>query len=406
MDFSNAKSIVIPEGEVSVIARGSEILWQKLRVPTEYQEVSYIESTGTQWVNTGVKLTSNHSVEIDYQFTSIPKVGDRKGLFGGLESNTGRYGSLVSPTTQKMEYGYGKGNTYYQTTIPDTNRHIFKHDKNKLYVDGALVYTFEVASFKQTIDAYLGTFNYTNYTPAKAKYFGSRWWDGDTLIRNYIPCYRKSDGKVGMYDTVTKSFFTNAGTGEFYCEKPKYKTELDYLQSTGTQWINTEIYPSAITYLETEAQYTAINKRQTIMGCYKNSTYNTFGATNATNVYANFFTQWGSDGNYGGSVKSDLKKHRFSYDKTTHTFTVDGSFWIDGGDGFNVNDTLYMFATHSGSTIDRQASVKIYCFKMFNDSKPVRDFIPVLDWKDVPCMYDKVTDTLFYNQGTGEFLYG
>ena len=119
MDFQNAKSIVIPEGEVAVIARGNEILWEKYVAPA-YTELEYIESTGTQWINTGVKLTSNHSVEIDYQFASIPKIGDRKGLFGGLESNTGRYGSLVSPTTQKMEYGYGTGNTYYQTTIPDS----------------------------------------------------------------------------------------------------------------------------------------------------------------------------------------------------------------------------------------------------------------------------------------------
>ena len=29
IDFSNVKSIVIPEGEVSMIARGEEILWQK-----------------------------------------------------------------------------------------------------------------------------------------------------------------------------------------------------------------------------------------------------------------------------------------------------------------------------------------------------------------------------------------
>lgn len=30
-----------------------------------------------------------------------------------------------------------------------------------------------------------------------------------------IPCYRKSDGKIGMYDTVGKRFLTNAGTGLF-----------------------------------------------------------------------------------------------------------------------------------------------------------------------------------------------
>ena len=35
-------------------------------LPEGYQEVEYIESTGAQYINTGVKLSSNHSVEIDF----------------------------------------------------------------------------------------------------------------------------------------------------------------------------------------------------------------------------------------------------------------------------------------------------------------------------------------------------
>ena len=34
-------------------------------------------------------------------------------------------------------------------------------------------------------------------------------------ILNFVPCYRKSDGIVGMYDTVSKTFFTNTGTDAF-----------------------------------------------------------------------------------------------------------------------------------------------------------------------------------------------
>ena len=34
------------------------------------------------------------------------------------------------------------------------------------------------------------------------------------------------------------------------------------------------------------------------------------------------------------------------------------------------------------------------------------DLIPVLDKNNIPCMFDKVTKQFFYNQGTGQFLYG
>ena len=35
------------------------------------------------------------------------------------------------------------------------------------------------------------------------------------LIRHFIPCYRKSDGVIGLYDLVNDVFYTNSGTGEF-----------------------------------------------------------------------------------------------------------------------------------------------------------------------------------------------
>lgn len=162
-----------------------------------------------------MKLTSEHSVELDYQIMSVPKTNERKGLFGGLEANIARYGFIVSPTSRKLEYGYGVGNIYYQTDIPDTDRHVMKQERNRVYVDDSLVHTFAEASFSMSSNAPLGSFNYTNYSPVSARYFSSKWWEADVLVRYFVPCYRKSDNKPGMYDLVTDSFFTNRGTGEF-----------------------------------------------------------------------------------------------------------------------------------------------------------------------------------------------
>lgn len=35
------------------------------------------------------------------------------------------------------------------------------------------------------------------------------------LVRNMIPARRNSDNVLGMYDTVTNTFFTNSGSGTF-----------------------------------------------------------------------------------------------------------------------------------------------------------------------------------------------
>lgn len=46
------------------------------------------------------------------------------------------------------------------------------------------------------------------------RYF--KYWDKDgNLLRDMIPCYRKSDNVIGMFDLVSQTFFTNAGTGVF-----------------------------------------------------------------------------------------------------------------------------------------------------------------------------------------------
>ena len=52
------------------------------------------------------------------------------------------------------------------------------------------------------------------------------------------------------------------------------------------------------------------------------------------------------------------------------------------------------------------AKIKLYSCKIWNDNILVRDFIPVLNKAGVPCLYDKVEEKFYYNQGEGEFLYG
>ena len=48
---------------------------------------------------------------------------------------------------------------------------------------------------------------------------------------------------------------------------------------------------------------------------------------------------------------------------------------------------------------------RLYFLKISNYSTIERAFIPVLDADSVPCLYDKVTRQCFYNAGTGKFGY-
>ena len=39
--------------------------------------------------------------------------------------------------------------------------------------------------------------------------------NNNEIVRNLVPCYRKLDGVIGMYDLVNDKFYTNLGTGTF-----------------------------------------------------------------------------------------------------------------------------------------------------------------------------------------------
>jgi hypothetical protein len=49
---------------------------------------------------------------------------------------------------------------------------------------------------------------------ASGKWYSVQIGRGSTLQRDFIPA-KNSDNVVGMYDTVSKTFFTNAGSGTF-----------------------------------------------------------------------------------------------------------------------------------------------------------------------------------------------
>lgn len=47
------------------------------------------------------------------------------------------------------------------------------------------------------------------------KLYGCKLYNNWTLVRDFIPCYRKSDSVIWLYDRVNNSFYTNSWTWTF-----------------------------------------------------------------------------------------------------------------------------------------------------------------------------------------------
>ena len=60
MDWSQVTALTIPEGNVKQVSVNGVVLWKKAPSPSDYTQLEYIESTGTQWIDTGIATTNNN----------------------------------------------------------------------------------------------------------------------------------------------------------------------------------------------------------------------------------------------------------------------------------------------------------------------------------------------------------
>ncbi len=228
IDFSKVQSIAIPEGIVESISCGATILWRKLpEFADEYQRVEWIGVSGTQWINTGITPQSDNVVyECEWVETSqersaclfaatLVNYDSTKGnRFTGNIYHPG-YGNLsisVARSGDTCKYSgivAGEKNTLTVTILNGTLTRVVNGDTATSAYTGTIVNGVNIGLFATNRDTTVH--EYCKYT----RMYSWKMWDGGVLVRDMIPCYRKADGVIGMYDTVSKRFFTNAGSGEF-----------------------------------------------------------------------------------------------------------------------------------------------------------------------------------------------
>lgn len=183
-------------------------------LPSEYQEVEYLESSGTQYIDSGFKPNNNTNADLTFSLSSHS--GSTVALFGCLSSGDNRFAFLVS-SQQKLVWHYGATDTSHLSLINLNTKYIVKNVGLDLYLDNSLEYTSVSRNFTTTENAYLFGRNSEGSLSNQSfvKLYSCKIYDNGTLIRNFIPCYRKSDNVAGLYDLVNNVFYTNAGTGTF-----------------------------------------------------------------------------------------------------------------------------------------------------------------------------------------------
>lgn len=197
------------------------------------KQLEYIETTGTQWIETGLPMImdSTHDIELDFELELTGYNGDDY-LMGGNGTNNA---SRISPACWFTGSGSGAVarqfcinaytadpyNIYTKydcgLNVRHTYKSIFRLDRRECYIDNVL---------RGSSTYQLPTYN-SGYTFAL---FGRRWrsntvsafvrrklyWldlrQGNVTL-NLIP-YLSQD-EPGLLDINSNTFYTNQGTGSF-----------------------------------------------------------------------------------------------------------------------------------------------------------------------------------------------
>ena len=142
--------------------------------------------------------------------TKMSVIADFNGVDGELFRNwsTNTVNFSISNVSSQLNVAWGS-NTNTNTGIATlSGPHIYTMDGNIAYQDESVINTFISSTFQSTAMIYI-------FGTGTVNLYKSAIFENGKLIQNLIPCYRISDGKTGMYDTVNDVFRANSGTGLF-----------------------------------------------------------------------------------------------------------------------------------------------------------------------------------------------
>lgn len=192
------------------------------RLPEGYTELTYIESTGTQYIDTNY-IPASETLKI-YAKSAISKIQSWKSMFGSENGENGPW-SLIAITNDSSKLVFYTCTSAGVGSIPVTAGQVYELTCQT--ANGILTYncgstTGSVAvsgsvNKAQTLYVFTQHSHSASDTANQAismKLYDCKIYDNGTLVRDFVPC-KDSSGVYGLYDMVSAKFYGNAGTGAF-----------------------------------------------------------------------------------------------------------------------------------------------------------------------------------------------
>ena len=199
IDFLGNNDVVdIDDKPIKELSKDTEWIFQcvageKGKLPSTYRKLEYIQSSGKQYIDTGVIVKDITEIKVDFQAVTILS-----------------------------------GENQYASSWVDYSNHIQIGISGNTFIDsGGVTYsqTSSVTARTQAVGVPLGAVNLHLYLFAQSEGTGALHYSSgrifscqittaDGLVRNFVPC-KNPDGVIGMYDIVNDKFYQSSSSDTF-----------------------------------------------------------------------------------------------------------------------------------------------------------------------------------------------
>ena len=182
---------------------------------------------------------------------------------------------------------------------------------------------------------------------------------------------------------------------------PSGYTQLEYIESTGTQYIDTGFIPNQDTRTVMTGKMPTTSANGSLFGVRTSSSSNMYTMT-WVNSSSSFLSNYGT----GHTTIPFTANNEFSLDKNKNNTVFNGVTYSDTYESFTCPGALYLFATNNNGSMLHYGLLCLYSCQIYDNGTLVRDFVPCKNNGGVGGLYDVLNGVFYGNAGSGEFLLG
>lgn len=171
------------------------------------KNVEYVSFTGNQFIDTGVRVTGNSTIELTYTYTS----STTGAVFGSRTNASGTdsvsFSMFVVNGDVRSDH-FGTSKTLDKNTYNPKEKHTYKITPDAIYCDGKQVYTQGVSSNTTPSTLYIGAVK-TNGSVEKystVNLYSFKIYHGNTLVRDFVP-HKDDNEKFCLKDAIENKFY-------------------------------------------------------------------------------------------------------------------------------------------------------------------------------------------------------